>query len=378
MTDGAPHNDPCLLPYLNEQDEESARRLLGEIVSQHADPIIKGVIARQTRAEAGHRGAGGRRQESEDLQGQTVLQLVARLQTLRQGDGSGTAGPITDLRGYVAVLAFHTCHAWLRRRFPRRTRLKNRLRYLLSRDARFLLRPFAGGGWRCGLTDRDARAMRTDDGEGRPDEGPEAAQTDGDPAGESASGLVAASADPSARELAVLARDLLARAGRPVDLESLVDAVAQSCGLDDSPARQTAVGHDLDRLPMPQPGGEAGPEAALDRRESLRRIWEEILLLPPLQRSALLLNLRDTQGRGLIGLFPVTGVAGIRRIATALGMLPEAFASLWKELPLDDATIAVRLRLSRQQVINLRKSARKRLTRRMNTSGKMPPRSASS
>ena len=40
-------------------------------------------------------------------------------------------------------------------------------------------------------------------------------------------------------------------------------------------------------------------------------------------------------------------------------------AALWPDLPLEDAAIAERLGLTRQQVINLRKSARARLGRRM-------------
>jgi hypothetical protein len=43
----------------------------------------------------------------------------------------------------------------------------------------------------------------------------------------------------------------------------------------------------------------------------------------------------------------------------------EEFANLWNELPLEDASIASLLGVTRQQVINLRKSARERLTRRM-------------
>jgi hypothetical protein len=38
---------------------------------------------------------------------------------------------------------------------------------------------------------------------------------------------------------------------------------------------------------------------------------------------------------------------------------------LWSELPLEEARIAELLQLTRQQVINARKSARNRLTRRL-------------
>jgi predicted DNA-binding protein (UPF0251 family) len=43
----------------------------------------------------------------------------------------------------------------------------------------------------------------------------------------------------------------------------------------------------------------------------------------------------------------------------------EELAALWNDLPLEDLRIAEMLGISRQQVINLRKSARHRLARRV-------------
>jgi len=362
MTDTQHEIDSLILPYLREKDEAAARLLLGELVSRQADPIIKDVIARQTRTDAGRRATAGRRQEVAEIQGETVLQVVTRLEALREGDTARADAPIADLRGYVARLALRNCQFWLRRQFPRRARLRNRLRYLLSHDARFLLRPAPGEGWLCGLADRDVRSMRNGGEQETPDGAPVPAEA---PRAADDSGRQAIPADPSPAALAALARDLLARSGRPVDLEFLVDAVARCCGLDESPDRRTAAGHDQDRPAALRPAARAVPETARDHRDHLRRLWEEILRLPPLQRSVLLLNLRDAQDRGLIGLFPVTGTAGIRRIAISLGMLPERFAELWKDLPLDDGAIAARLRLSRPQVIDLRRAACRRLAQRM-------------
>ena len=48
-----------------------------------------------------------------------------------------------------------------------------------------------------------------------------------------------------------------------------------------------------------------------------------------------------------------------------LSMSAEQFSQLWDELPLDDASIARLFGITRQQVINLRKTARERLARRM-------------
>jgi hypothetical protein len=61
----------------------------------------------------------------------------------------------------------------------------------------------------------------------------------------------------------------------------------------------------------------------------------------------------------------VTGTATIPEIAETLGFSREEFACIWNALPLEDLAIADRLGLTRQQVINLRKSARERLIRRL-------------
>jgi DNA-directed RNA polymerase specialized sigma24 family protein len=109
------------------------------------------------------------------------------------------------------------------------------------------------------------------------------------------------------------------------------------------------------------------PDAAtaLERRTDLALLWEEIRQLPSRQAAALILNLRDGQGRNAVALLPLTGIATMRDIARALDMPAERFAEIWNRLPLEDAVIAESLGITRQQVINLRKSARARLARRM-------------
>jgi DNA-directed RNA polymerase specialized sigma24 family protein len=114
-------------------------------------------------------------------------------------------------------------------------------------------------------------------------------------------------------------------------------------------------------LPDPRPDALSG----LERRSRLRAVWREIGQLPARQVAALLLNLRDERGRGAIALLPLTGTAGMRQIAAVLDMTAERFAEIWQRLPIDDAAIATLLGTTRQQVINLRKSARKRLARRL-------------
>jgi hypothetical protein len=64
------------------------------------------------------------------------------------------------------------------------------------------------------------------------------------------------------------------------------------------------------------------------------------------------------------------GVASFREVAEALETTPEELAGLWNRLPLEDLEIATRLGLERQQVINLRCTARERLARRENLANK--------
>lgn len=117
----------------------------------------------------------------------------------------------------------------------------------------------------------------------------------------------------------------------------------------------------LARLADPAPDA----ALALERRTDLSRLWNEIRQLPQRQAAALIFNLRDGHGRNAAALLPLTGTASLRDIARAVGLEPEELAEIWNRLPLEDAAIAAVLQVTRQQVINLRKSARQRLARRM-------------
>ena len=97
----------------------------------------------------------------------------------------------------------------------------------------------------------------------------------------------------------------------------------------------------------------------------LQRLWEELQQLPRNQRAALLLNLKDASGFSSITLFPATGIAGIRELAVVLEISAEDVAAMWNDLPIEDGRIAELLGLTRQQVVNARKSGRERLARRL-------------
>src|SRR5262249_40871 len=149
--------------------------------------------------------------------------------------------------------------------------------------------------------------------------------------------------------------------GGPIEFDKLVVALVSPLGFADRPFEFTDRIDDGDNFN----GSGRKPDVALEveQRIFLQRLWEEVRQLPLNQRVALLLNLRDHKGKGCIALFPAIGIATLRQLAEALELDAEKLAEIWNELPLEDARVADVLQLTRQQVINARKSARERLGR---------------
>src|SRR5262249_19452141 len=153
-------------------------------------------------------------------------------------------------------------------------------------------------------------------------------------------------------------------AGAPIEIDDLVTLVAEIQQIKDLPA-EDADSEDVDSSQAAFASPAVDPISELDQRIYLERVWAEIRQLQPPQRNALLLNLTDPQGNTLLVLLSELRIATISEIADALSLPAEEFASLWKDLPLDDHTIAKRLGVTRQQVTSYRLSARRRLARRM-------------
>lgn len=347
--ESAEQTDTLLRPYLSAMDEAESQSLLAELVETEAEPLIRAVVGRKLRVSWNGAGATRVAQEAEDIRSEILLQLISRLGALK---GRAEARAITNFRSYVAVTAHNACHEFLRQKYPARWRLKNRLRYLVTHQQEFALWENEQGEWLCGLAKWKGaeRAVRLD----------ELRQG-------AAERLGLAGRNLQSLNLAELTRSIFSTSRGAVELDDLVNAVADLQGLKES-AVEAHAGEDEEESNDPYAGltsRESDIAGELEQRRYVERLWREICELPERQRAALLLNLRDDSGGDVIALFPMLGVASIRQIAGTLGLRAEDFAALWHDLPLDDATIAARLSLTRQQVINLRKSARERLARRM-------------
>jgi hypothetical protein len=253
----------------------------------------------------------------EDMRSEVFVRLVKRLR-------DEESEPISRFEEYVAGVTSRVVDDVIRATSPEWTRLKYRVRYVLNHDDRFRVVAFADGRIVCSQQPPPVfgrRRVRTQD----------------------------------AIALAQTMMELLPRdAERTVD--ELVNELAQRSGVAD-PIRisgeRIAASHAADA------------ETAVVSTQTLARLWSEIVELPWRQRLALLLNARDAVGDSVLRLLVAEKIVTSRQLAAALEVRELELELLWGDLPLMDIAIAERLQVTRQQVINLRKSARDRLARRM-------------
>src|SRR4030095_1819262 len=156
---------------------------------------------------------------------------------------------------------------------------------------------------------------------------------------------------------------LFERSSRPIVFDEVVRIAAEEWHIHDPPTEPIDTGGSErdDQFTSSEPR----VDLALEQRLFFEQVWREVCQLPVLQRAALLLNLRDSRDGGVISFLPFLGVASEEELARLLEMPYADFQKVWSEWRLDDPRIAQMFGITRQQVINLRKTARERLARRM-------------
>jgi DNA-directed RNA polymerase specialized sigma24 family protein len=335
--------DVLLEPLLVETSDEQADEFLSQLIAVHAEPVIKGVIRFKLRLNSYRE---TQRAEVDDIHQEVVLQLVAQLQQFRK---LPSGHPIADVRGMAAIIAHRTCARWMRRQFPERHALKNRLHYLLTRQRGLALWQEADGKLVAGFAVWQEQKKVVNTTRSLSDM-------------EKLPAHIRALKSNKPTELAEAVAGIFNYFGGPIEFDELVSGVAAIQGISEQPIKSLA---DDDDAAFEPAAPERDPAWQIEKKMFLQRLWEELQQLPLNQRAALLLNLKDPSGFGCITLFPATGIATVRQLAAALEITAESLAELWNELPIEDARIAELLGLTRQQVINARKSGRERLARRL-------------
>lgn len=336
--DGSHTLDPLLLPYL-AATEKVVDRCLEGIIIQHAQPVIEPIMRRKFGLWVASDGAAPPLSDADDLQQDVVLSLIQVLAKLRQQpDKYG----LPNFRGYVARITYNAWNLYLRQRFPKRARLKNRLRYLARLQENCNFRAWAdetGETW---------FAKRTD--------GPNLP-----PSRLSVAQMVSIIRENylgyAQLPLEELAQVLLKYANGASRLDVVVSVVAELRHIYDGPPQ------DLKRVEFHLDNNTPSVEERLIWHEQLDTLWPQIQRLSPNHRSALLLS--GGKGYDIVAELVLQHITGIAELAAALSITPKKLAEIWPTLPWNDKRIAAQLSLQPQQVIALRRCARACLWRNL-------------
>jgi hypothetical protein len=337
--------DPVLVHFVRAARVSEAAAALEAIIADHTLPLLEQVIALKvgflTGPEAEAKG---------EIEGDAIAGLIARLWKCRDDP---VAKPIANWGGYIRRTASNTFDGYLRRRCPKWFRVKSKLRYLLHHREEFGLWTTTGGE-QCGLASWHGRRDISPQ-YARLLEEPPPITVERPPDGLRADG----------GQLFTVVQQIFAWGNGPLQLDQLVRIIVKVWAIKEETPASTddpRISASIARISATESDTDL---TRSDNVGKLRMLWAGICALPKNQRAALLLNMREEHGMNALALFPFAAVVSIRNMAKVLGIEPAEFADLWPNLPLGDASIAIRLQVTRQQVINLRKAARARLKRFM-------------
>ena len=336
-------SDSMLRPFLAATSESTSDDLLHAIIDEHAEPIIKKILRSKLRVSLNERGTQ-QNQDALEIAGDLRATIVSTLRALKQDPNQAAIASFPD---FVAIKTYSACVDYFREKHPQRWRLKNLLRRRLRQNPRFALWQAEDKRWYAGFS-------------GRQDTGTHAEQSETfDSASPPTDGKLSNAQMKSDEFLSAL----LEGSGGPIGFDEVVKLAAETWHIHDPPIESIDTGGS--ERDHQFTSSEPRVDLALEQRLFFEHVWREVCRLPVLQRAALLLNLRDSRDGGVISFLPFLGVASKEELARLLEMPYEDFESLWSELPLDDFRIAQMFGITRQQVINLRKTGRERLARRM-------------
>ena len=322
-------SDSMLGPFLAAKSESISDDLLRAIIDEHAEPIIKKILRSKLRVSLNERGTQ-QNQDALEIAGDLRATIISTLRTLRQNPNQTAIASFSD---FVAIKTYSACVDYFREKHPQRWRLKSLLRRRLRQNPRFALWQAEDKRWYASFSARQGISHPRD-------------------------GELSDAQMKSDKFLGVL----FERAGGPIGFDEVVKIAAETWHIHDPPTDSIDTG--CSERDHQFTSSEPRVDLALEQRLFFEQVWREVCQLPVLQRAALLLNLRDSRDGGVISFLPFLGVASKEELARLLELPYADFQNLWSELPLDDFRIAQMFGISRQQVINLRKTARERLARR--------------
>ncbi|BCM88354.1 hypothetical protein IAD21_00185 [Abditibacteriota bacterium] len=319
-------NDEILLPFLqaSESDEESSLEALLQMVQ----PLLHSTLRRKALF------IGSSVDLEADLMAATMLHILEQLRRCKRSYmGHDSAGVIRHFPALCRTIAQTTINEYLRLKYPRRTSLQNQLLYVI-REAKDGNKQPLFALWHdveeriCGFRSWEGRKFIPTSLHHLLETNPQLAMQQGMPTGYT-----------KQRSLSHVLNSMLHWLGGPAVFDTVVEATGCWCGIEE---------HSEVSLFQPSEEGFAAfdpvapalsPEQRLLLKEQLRQLWHGITKLSPKHCAALLLNLRDASGRGVLFFFPALGIATFSQIAATMDMDLQQFEALCPRLPLDDSEI---------------------------------------
>jgi RNA polymerase sigma factor (sigma-70 family) len=343
MLVGQPNDsEPLYQEFLAASDPLTADRLLEHLLTTSLEPRIRRFLRRRLGASLRIDDDSLINQDALDLAGEIRVALINALRRFRESPGEHR---IRSIDAYASVVIRNFYNEYLRRKYPVRFRLRNQVRYVVENTQGMSMAMGPQDRTICVLDRHMANAPVQVVLNGASPDLRERLERSG--------------IDVASGAMTAVVEAILSDAQAPVALDDLVAALAELRGI-----RET-IDVEIDEA-IEVRDHSAGPT---DLKEFLTTVWRDILELPLRHRKVLLLHLADDHDDNLLIMFPVHGVASIRAIAAAVEMDADELARIWNRLPLPDLEIAKLMGLERQQVINLRQSARRSLQRRREQRG---------
>jgi DNA-directed RNA polymerase specialized sigma24 family protein len=350
--------DLLLEQYLHAQDAREEARLLDSLATELRS-IVQRVLGRLF-------GRGTQREHLEDVCQDCLVSVLSKIDRLKRGVDSSA---VHSLGAYAAVAARNSFRGSMREQYHERHRSRQRLLDTLRQEIGRVSVWNAGGALVCGLAEWEGSPLRSS---ARYQEWLLKQAPHVDDWRRFVNGSAGCAAGGPGPGLAVdRLVEFLRWIGSPVAIDDLIptagDPAPRSAISRGLFANRAASGDDpggplSDPLEQAPDGAESVEDHAVEkvhREQLLQKAWGEIRSLPLRQRYALLLALPPE------AFLAYRLMVGRRELCESLECTAEELDSLPPRLPLSDAELASALGLRRQQVINLRLSARQRLGRRL-------------
>jgi hypothetical protein len=338
-------------------DQEIESQILG------VDPLIRAMIRKRMRVSLDPANLSRDNQDALEIYGDVWLALFRKL--------NATAAEIQNLRQFAAAVTSNTFSDYLRRRYPHRHSLSNKLRYFIENTPSYGIW-MQGDETLCGFAGWPGQKAQRASAE-------RIATLGGDRGSHQLElGRIPAVAKMNRVHWSSLLDSIFHYLAGPIEWHELVAAVAFALGVKD---------HEPEEPSVERPSTAPSPYEQARQLELLRKLWTEIINLDPRWRAAFLLN--PPMGAE-IEIFVQHGIATIRAIGLLLAFsdsqfervwqqLPpksdgrvqaletydQKFAFFWNQLPIRDAFIGLLIDRTAQQVIALRRLARERLCERL-------------